>query len=128
MSFEQLWPSLLFAVAVAAVQWWATRRLHRQALARAQARHLKAQQLSDKLLQQSRQQNTQLQHELETARLGMRRQRVGPAAVPQPEPAARAALTRMLDAAPELKRSLQVDGFAETMPSMQFQTSAMGSI
>jgi hypothetical protein len=126
MHTDTLW-LLIVTTLVAALQWWATHLIHRKRLARAQARHLKAQQSTDKMLQQSRQQNTQLQQELAAARLAMKRHQRPQATPAAPVPDARAALMKILDQAPQ-RRTLPVDGFAETMPSLQFQPSGMGAL
>jgi len=109
---------------VAWVQWWATRRAHRKQLAVARARHLSAQQAAAKMLQQSRQQITQLQRELAAARLAARR--VPRAKSPSP---ARDAMAGILDDASRRTPALPVDGFADTLPSQQFShSSAFGSL
>ena len=120
--------SLGFTVLVTLLQWWATRLFHRKRLARTHARYVKAQQSADKLLQQSRHQNLQLQQELAAARLAVKRTQREQAPARSPSLDARNALMKILDEAPAAKRALPIDGFAETMPSLQFPSSAMGSL
>jgi hypothetical protein len=114
---------------VALVQWWATRRLHRKALAVARARHVNAQQAAAKMLHQSRQQIAQLQRELSAARLTASRATRTTPARPASVSRARESLLGILDDAPRHRPALPVDGFAETMPSQQFpHASAFGSL
>lgn len=119
-----LWQVVAIVPTIGLVQWWATRRLHRRNLAVARARHLSAQQAAAKLLQQTRQQVAQLQRELAAARLSARRM---PRSRPPDRP--RDVVPGALDDASAHMPALPVDGFAETMPSLQFShTSAFGSL
>ena len=119
-----LWLVVAIVPTVGLVQWWATRRIHRKHLAVARARYLSAQHGAAKMLQQSRQQITQLQQELAAARLSARRV---PRATP-PSPA-RVSVPATRDDASRRAPALPVDGFAETMPSLQFShTSAFGPL
>jgi hypothetical protein len=131
MSYDNAWIPLTLTALVAGLQWWATRKAHQKKIAMVRARHLKAQQEADKLLQMSRQQNVQLQQELAMARLAVKRPQREPAA-PAPAAApkvdARSALMKILDEAPSSRHAPPKDGFAETMPSLQFNPSAMGSL
>jgi len=128
MPRDNVWFLLAIITPVSLLQWWGTRKLHRARLAVVKTRHLKAQQTTDRMLQQSRQQNAQLQQELAAARLALK--------LPQPkEPPARDAspyvretLMKVLDGSPAARRTLLVDGFPETMPSLMFQSSAMGPL
>jgi len=120
MQLTQLWLMFATVLPIAVLQWWGMRSIERKRIANVRARHLKSLQSADKLLQQSRQQNAQLQQELAAARLAVKR-------LPRPEPSrrtphpeARETLMRILDEAPPTRRALPVDGFAETMPSLQF--------
>jgi soluble lytic murein transglycosylase-like protein len=120
MQSTELWLMVATALATAVFQWLATRGIRRRRLADMRARYLAAQQAADKLLQQSRQQTAQLQQELAAARLVAKRlPRTEPAARPS-SAQARDTLMRVLDEAPAKRPALPVDGFAETMPSMQF--------
>lgn len=109
---------------VALVQWRVMQSLHRKRLAAVRARHQSAQQSAATLLQQARQQTAQVQQELaaarEAAKLGRTTARARAVA---DSAAARQRLNRMLDDAPLAGRGLPLDGFADTLPSMQFAAS-----
>src|SRR4051794_16050548 len=127
MHVDPVWYTLGTLAPAALLQWWATRAIHRKRVAAVQAKHLKSQQAADKMLQQSRRQNAQLAQELAAARLSMKRpQRVE--SVPSTRADARDALMKILDEAPPSRRILPVDGFAETMPSLQFRPSGMSPL
>ncbi len=129
MQLDHHWFVFALVLPIALLQWWATREIHRKRLAALQARHVKAQQSADVLLQQSRQQNTQLQLELAAARLAVKRLPRGEPSAPRPNPPSRDTLMRILDEAPAARHRPPPDGFAETMPSMQFpHGSAFGAL
>jgi len=129
VQIDPVWYTLCTMAPVALLQWWVTQKIHLRQLATAQGRHLKAQQATDKMLQQSRRQNAQLTQELAAARLALKRPPVAESSARTRSAGdARNALMKILDEAPLSKRALPIDGFAETMPSMQFQTSAVGPL
>jgi hypothetical protein len=129
MQLDYVWITVTLTALVAGLQWWATRKLHHRKIAGVRARHLKAQENTDKLLQMSRQQTLQLQQELAVARLAMQRpQRESAAPAPAPAVDARSALMKILDEAPSPRHVLPIQGFADTLPSLQFKPSAMGSL
>ncbi|WP_372529142.1 hypothetical protein [Piscinibacter sp.] len=129
MHLIQFWLVVAIVLPVALLQWWAMRRIHRKNLAAERARRLSAQQAATKLLHQTRQQIAQLQQELAAARLAAKRP--PRPALPRPTriPTARDSLMKILDEAPQPARGLPPDGFAETMPSLQFpHASQYGSL
>jgi F0F1-type ATP synthase membrane subunit b/b' len=109
---------------VAVVQWRVMSKLHLKRLAAVRAKHQSAQQSVATLLQQARQQTAQVQQELaaarEAAKLGQTTARARAAA---DKSAARQRLNRMLDDGAEARPALPKDGFADTLPSMQFAAS-----
>jgi hypothetical protein len=119
---QSVWLAAPISVlAVAAVQWWATRAWHRKSIAAMRARHASAQQTAAALLQQARQQAAMAQQELEAARQAAKRARPEPT-----RPAikvSRERLNRMLDEAPLARAALPTHGFADTLPSHQFPPS-----
>lgn len=117
---------IAFALAglVAVVQWRVMSHLHLKRLATVRAKHQSAQQSAATLLQQARQQTAQVQQELaaarEAAKLGQTTARARAAAADKS--AARQRLNRMLDDG-AARPALPKDGFADTLPSMQFAAS-----
>lgn len=120
MQSFQTWLAMAIVPTVALIQWWIMRTGERKRLAAARARHREAEQSAAKLLQQTRKQITQLQQELAATRLQQARRAVRPAAVTPPMPDARESLLAMLDKSPPSRHALPVDGFADTLPSLQF--------
>jgi hypothetical protein len=120
-SFWLVGTTLVLGVFV--LQWWILRKLHLKQLAAVRARHQSAQQSAATLLQQARLQTAQVQQALVAAReAAKRRQR--PATARSPVTAtARERLNKMLDDAAQTQPALPVDGFADTMPSLQFAPS-----
>lgn len=108
---------------VAALQWWLMRTLHLRRLAAVRARHQSLQQSAAKLLQQAREQTVQVQQELEAARQAARLRATTQAPRAVVSVTARERLNKMLDEAPQTRRALPADGFADTLPSLQFAPS-----
>jgi len=101
-----------------AAQWSFHRALQRKALDGLKSRHLQQQLNVKGKLEQARRQIAQLQQELAAARLELK-QRRDRAASQAAAATSKEALSRQLDAAPARPR-LPVDGFADTLPSLQF--------
>jgi hypothetical protein len=104
------------------------RRLHVKRLSAARALHQSAQQTAATLLQQARQQTTQVQLELAAAREAAKRRPASTPAPSKPAPvtadaAARERLNKMLDEAPQPEHAVPVDGFADTLPARLFPPS-----
>jgi ABC-type nickel/cobalt efflux system permease component RcnA len=110
-------------VLVAVLQWWVMRTIHLKRLAEVRARHHSAQQAAATLLQQARQQTALVQLELAAAREAIKRR--ANAALPRPTAGAiaRERLNKLLDEASAAQDALPPNGFADTMPSMQFAPS-----
>ena len=105
-------------------EWWAMRSVYRRQLQASLARRQLEGQTAAKLLAQSRQQIKQLQQEVAVLRpLATRaaRQVTRPAANIA---AANEALSKKLDAAASPRSTLPVDGFADTLPTLQFANTA----
>lgn len=117
------WATLLgmACVALMCLQWWWQRRMQGRSLARQQQRHVQQLQNVTRNLDQAKRQIEQLQHDLATARLQLKRVS-SHAVVMQQQASARAALQRTLDEAAEATaaRRLPPDGFADTLPSPQY--------
>jgi hypothetical protein len=116
--------AIALVAVVALAQWRVMSRLHLRHLAAVRAKHQSAQQSTATLLQQARQQTAQVQQELaaarEAAKLG---QTTARARAASGSVVARQRLNKMLDDAPLSARALPADGFADTLPSMQFAAS-----
>jgi hypothetical protein len=115
----------LLATSVAALllfEWWTVRAIYFRRMSAALARRQQELQTAAKLLAQSKQQIKQLQQEVAILRpLAVRAARH----VTQPSPAS-TALSRMLDsAAAPARPSLPPDGFADTLPSLQFTNESL---
>ncbi len=109
---------------VAFVQWRVMNSLHLKHLAAVRAKHQSAQQSAATMLQQARQQMAQVQQELAAAREAVKLgQTTARARAASGNTVARQRLNKMLDDAPLSARALPVDGFADTLPSMQFAPS-----
>jgi acetate kinase len=106
--------------ATAGLQWIITSRMHRRRLEQANARHAEAQQASSRFMQQAKKQIAQLQQELaasrlEVARLTRQQDRAG-----QQQAAARQVLRESLASLAADGPAPPADGFADTLPSLQF--------
>jgi hypothetical protein len=115
----------LLAASVAALllfEWWTMRMIYFKRLTASQARREQELQTAARLLAQSKQQIKQLQQEVAVLRpLAVRAARH----VTQPSPAGKA-LSQMLDSAPAPARpTLPPDGFADTLPSLQFTNESL---
>ena len=107
------------------VEWWMVRAIYHRRLAASLTRRQHEQQAAAKLLAQTRQQIKQLQQEVAVLRpLAVRaaRQTAKPAAHIA---AANAALSQRLDKAASARPALPVDGFADTLPSLQFTNQSL---
>ena len=105
------------------LEWWAVSRTYRQRLSTLQARRQLDLQTAARLLAQSKQQVTQLQQEV-----AILRPQVVRAAQKAVRPAGRSvaaneSLSRMLDQPRPARVLPPVDGFADTLPSLQFATT-----
>lgn len=103
----------------AGLQWAITRRVHRRRIELANARHAEAQQTSSRFMQQAKKQIAQLQQELAASRLELSRLTREQERADQHE-AARQVLRASLDSESANPRPLPADGFADTLPSLQF--------
>jgi hypothetical protein len=125
VSIIQSWPMVVATCSlVAAVQWWMLRRIHRKNIAEMRLRHLNAQESIGSLLQQARQQLQRTQAELAELRAIAKAKTRPTASRSAPGAAVRDRLNKMLDSAPERGKRLPVDGFADTLPSLQFAQSS----
>ncbi|HEV7914029.1 MAG TPA: hypothetical protein VGP22_09695 [Albitalea sp.] len=125
MQIIQTWLPIAIIPTLAVLQWGVMRNVERKRLAAAKARHREAEQSAAKLLQQTRKQIAQLQQELATVKLQAKRTARPAPPPPQPEPEVRDTLLAMLDDAPPRRHALPVDGFADTLPSLQFPHASM---
>ena len=107
------------ATVSAGLQWAIASRLHRKRLERASARHAEVQQTSSRFMQQAKKQIAQLQQELAASRREMTRLTREQERADKRQ-AAREVLRQSLEEAPPARPSLPVDGFADTLPSLQF--------
>jgi hypothetical protein len=102
------------------VEWWLVRTIYHRRLAASLTRRQLEQQAAAKLLAQTRQQIKQLQQEVAVLRpLAVRaaRHTARPGAHIA---AADATLSQRFDNAASARPALPVDGFADTLPSLQF--------
>lgn len=102
------------------LEWWAVRRSYRRRLLALQARRQLDLQMAARLLAHSKHQVTQLQKEVALLRPQAARaaqKAVGPAAR---SVATNEALSRMLDETKPARALPPADGFADTLPSLQF--------
>jgi hypothetical protein len=108
------------AAVSAAVQWAVMRSLHRKRLAKATSRHAEAQQTASRFMQQAKKQIAQLQQDLAASRLEVTRLAREQEGIDKRR-AARQALDQSLEDTVLLpRRSPPIDGFADTLPSLQF--------
>ncbi|WP_280152694.1 hypothetical protein [Piscinibacter sp. XHJ-5] len=108
------------ATVSAGLQWAISSRLHRKRLERACARHAEAQETSIRFMQQAKKQIAQLQQELATAR-----QQTTRLTRAQEREAARDVLRQSMDESPPARPLRPVDGFADTLPSLQFPADSL---
>jgi hypothetical protein len=111
----------LAAVVLVGGQWGLQRSLQRRALDALKSRHAQQQLNLTRKLDQAKRQIPQLQQELAAVRLELkqRRERSAPPPEPAPPVPTRESLIRELDAVPP-RPKLPVDGFADTLPSLQY--------
>lgn len=122
-SFTPWLVAAALVVIIAVLQWRVTRAVHLKHLADLRARHQRAQQSAATLVQQARLQAAQAQQALAAAREAAKRKPHLAAAQPPVSTATRESLDKLLDEAAHAQRSLPVNGFADTLPSMQFAPS-----
>jgi hypothetical protein len=103
-----------------ALQWAITRTLHRKRLAKVSARHAEAQQTSSRFMQQAKKQIAQLQQELAASRLEVTRLSREQERTEKRQTAMKALDQSLEDTVLLPRRSLPKDGFADTLPSLQF--------
>ena len=101
-------------------QWWAVRRSYRQRLTTLQARRQLDLQTAARLLAQSKHQVTQLQQEVALLRPQVARAQQKAVRPAGRSVAANESLSRMLDERKPERVLPPVDGFADTLPSLQF--------
>ena len=106
------------------IQWWTMRTIHRKSQAESHTRRQLEQQTASKLLAQSRRQIEQLQQEMAVLRQQIKRTARPVAKPAAPTNTVSESLLGMLDAAEPARRRLPVDGFADTLPSLQFGSAS----
>ena len=102
------------------LQWAVLRTKYRNGLTKQRARHVQQQQTASGHLEQAKRQIGQLQDALAAARRQVKQHTMDGAASLQSRSRAKEALQRTLDDASALRRRLPPDGFADTLPSLQF--------
>jgi hypothetical protein len=118
MSLMSLWPHLAVNGLVVVVFWAWMHARYKKRLTVQKARHVQSQQTSSRLMLEAKRQVAQLNKDLAAARLAVKlavQARAAPARVP----AAVTQTSRRVDM-PTTRTELPVDGFADTLPSLQF--------
>ncbi len=113
-----LWLAALGAGAVIVAQWVFLRSRYLNAINQQRARHQQSQQTTHQQLDQAKRQISHLQHELSVSK-----QHIARLAAKVPSPGRQRAVAvpqRSRDEASETRRTLPVDGFADTLPTPQF--------
>ena len=120
MSLMSLWPHLAVNGLVVAVVWAWMHARYKKRLAVQKARHVQFQQASSRLMLEAKRQVAQLNKDLAAARLAVKlavQERAAPARMP----ATVKQTTKRIDVA-TTRMQLPVDGFADTLPSLQFSS------
>lgn len=119
-----LWLSGVALVLITFAQWVLLRSRYIEGLGQQRARHAQQLQTAGQHIDQARRQIAQLQLELGAARSQLARQAMRQAVVEAPtRPAANAAQARQEAGAP-LKPGEPFDGFADTLPALQYPHDA----
>lgn len=118
-----LWLATLGCGAVIVVQWFFLRSRYLQGITQQRARHQQAQQTTHQQLEQAKRQIGHLQHELSVSKQQIARLAAKVPAPARPRPMA--VPQRPREEAAETRRSLPVDGFADTLPTPQFPRDAL---
>jgi hypothetical protein len=106
-----LWLAALVPCVALAVQWFVLRSRYLAAITLQRTRHQHQQQVTQQQLELAKQQIARLQNDLSIARMQVKRQVAREqAVVPQ----------RALNEAPAARHALPPDGFADTLPALQF--------
>jgi len=119
MNLMSLWPHFVVNGLVVAVFWAWMHARYKKRLAVQKARHVQFQQASSRFMLEAKRQVAQLNKDLAAARLAVKlavQARAAPARVP-----AAVQTTRRVDM-PTTRTQLPVDGFADTLPSLQFSS------
>ena len=106
-----LWLAALGSCAALVTQWVLLRSNYLKAIARQRARHQHQQQATQTQLELAKQQIGRLQHDLSITRMHVKRQVAREQAV---------APQREQPQAPAPRHAMPPDGFADTLPSLQF--------
>jgi hypothetical protein len=117
MTVVSLWIAAPILATTIALQWTLLRAKHRNELTRLHDRQMEHQHAVSQNIEQWKRQIAQLQHDLAAARLQIKQLSRSGVARRQAESHLKAALDRMLDNEVPSRRSVPVDGFAETQPS-----------
>ena len=118
MNLMSLWPHVAVNGLLVAVFWAWMHARYKKRLASEKARHVQFQQASSRFMLEAKRQVAQLNKDLAAARLAVKlavQARAAPARVP----AAVTQTSRRVDM-PTTRAQLPVDGFADTLPSLQF--------
>ena len=118
MNLMTLWPYAVTHGLAMALVWAVLRVHHRKRLAAVKARHNQSQQAASNLIHEAKRQLAQLNKDLAAARLATKlatQTRAAAPRVPMPVPA-----TAKRPEAAASRPQLPVDGFADTLPSLQF--------
>ena len=118
MDLMSLWPHIVANGLLVAVLWAWTHARYKKRLAFEKARHVQYQQASSRFMLEAKRQVAQLNKDLAAARLAVKlavQERAAPARVP----ATVKQTTKRIDVA-TTRTQLPVDGFADTLPSLQF--------
>ncbi len=113
-----LWLAGLGASAVIAVQWIFLRTRYLKGITQQRARHQQSQQTIHQQLEQAKRQISHLQHELSSSKQQLARLAAKLPSPARPRPVA--VPKRSHEDATEDRKSLPVDGFADTLPTPQF--------
>jgi heme exporter protein D len=119
-----LWVAAAGSSVAVVAQWVFLRSRYLKGITQQRTRHQQTQQATHQQLEQAKRQIGHLQHEL-----SLSKQQIARLAVKVPSPAVARARPvavphRQRDDAAETRRSLPVDGFADTLPTPQFPYDA----
>lgn len=117
-----LWLAAVLGGTVIVLQWFFLRARYLNGITQQRNRHQQAQQLIHQQLDQAKRQIGHLQHELSLSKQQLARLASKVPSPARPRPAA--APQRQRDEAPNTRRSLPPDGFADTLPTPDFPRDA----
>src|SRR5882762_8765409 len=118
MDLMSLWPYIVVNGLLVAVVWAWMHARYKKRLASEKARYVQFQQASSRFMLEAKRQVAQLNTDLAAARLAVKRA-VQERAAPARTPATVKQTTKRIDVA-TTRTQLPVDGFADTLPSLQF--------